>query len=182
MDMTTSDVIARIRAVDHKKVLRYSAVSFVAVPMTQIILIVFQYGLGWNGLEANTAAVAITVVPVYVMNRYWVWGKRDKNNFMTEILPFWLMTLLGLAISTLCVAFADSHFESPLMVNVANAFGFGMVWLLKFFVLDKAMFGRAQGHQRHFPLDESVLEEAGLTEDELVADGFVEGEYEAKLA
>lgn len=178
MSMRTADAIARIKAIDHRKVLRYSAVSFIAVPMTQIILLVFQYGLGWNGLEANTMAVAVTVVPVYVLNRYWVWGKRDKNNFVTEILPFWGMTLLGLVISTLCVAYADSHFESPLMVNLANAFGFGMVWLLKFFVLDKAMFGR----ERHFPIDESVLEEADVTEEELVADGFVEGDFEAKWA
>ena len=178
MSMTASEVIARIKAIDHRKVLRYSAVSFIAVPMTQIILLVFQYGFGWNGLEANTMAVAVTVVPVYVLNRYWVWGKRDKNNFVTEILPFWGMTLLGLLISTLCVAYADSHFESPLMVNLANAFGFGLVWVLKFAVLDRMMFGR----ERHFPIDESVLEEAEVTEDELVADGFVEGDFEAKWA
>lgn len=178
MSMTTTEVIARIRAIDHRKVLRYSAVSFVAVPLTQAILIIFQYGFGWSGLQANTMAVAVTVVPVYVMNRYWVWGKRDKNNFVTEILPFWGMTLLGLLISTLCVAYADSHFESPLMVNVANAFGFGVVWILKFAVIDKMMFGR----ERHFPIDEAVLEEAGVTEEELVADGFLEGEFEAKLA
>ena len=149
MSMSRADVVARIKAIDHKKVLRYSAVSFIAVPMTQIILLVFQYGFGWNGLEANTMAVAVTVVPVYVLNRYWVWGKRDKNNFVTEILPFWGMTLLGLIISTLCVAYADSHFESPLMVNLANAFGFGMVWLLKFLVLDRMMFGK----ERHFPVE-----------------------------
>ncbi len=178
MSMTATEVIARIKAIDHRKVLRYSAVSFIAVPMTQIILLVFQYGFGWNGLEANTMAVAVTVVPVYVLNRYWVWGKRDKNNFVTEILPFWGMTLLGLLISTLCVAYADSHFESPLMVNLANAFGFGLVWILKFAVLDRMMFGR----ERHFPIDESVLEEAEITEDELVADGFVEGDFEAKWA
>lgn len=178
MSMTATEVIARIKAIDHRKVLRYSAVSFIAVPMTQIILLVFQYGFGWSGLEANTMAVAVTVVPVYVLNRYWVWGKRDKNNFVTEILPFWGMTLLGLLISTLCVAYADSHFESPLMVNLANAFGFGLVWILKFAVLDRMMFGR----ERHFPIDESVLEEAEITEDELVADGFVEGDFEAKWA
>ena len=152
MSMSRADVVARIKAIDHRKVLRYSAVSFIAVPVTQIILLVFQYGFGWNGLEANTMAVAITVVPVYVLNRYWVWGKRDKNNFVTEILPFWGMTLLGLLVSTLCVAYADSHFESPLMVNVANAFGFGLVWLLKFLVLDRMMFGR----ERHFPVEEGL--------------------------
>ena len=132
MSVRTAAAITRIKAIDHRKVLRYSAVSFVAVPIT----------------------------------------------FVTEILPFWGMTLLGLVISTIFVAFAEHQFDSPIMVNVANAFGFGCVWLLKYFVLDKAMFGR----ERHFPIDESVLEEAEVTEEELVADGFVEGEFEAKWA
>ena len=178
MSMRTAAAITRIKAIDHRKVLRYSAVSFIAVPVTQAVLLFFQYGLGWSGLQANTMAVAVTIVPVYVMNRYWVWGTRDKNNFVTEILPFWAMTLLGLVVSTVCVAFAEHQFDSPVMVNVANAFGFGCVWLLKFFVLDKVMFGR----ERHFPIDESVLEEADVTEEELVAEGFVEGEFEAKWA
>ena len=178
MSVRTAAAIARIKAIDHRKVLRYSAVSIVAVPITQAVLLFFQYGMGWNGLQANTMAVAITIVPVYVMNRYWVWGKRDKNNFVTEILPFWGMTLLGLVVSTIFVAFAEHQFDSPIMVNVANAFDFGCVWLLKYFVLDKAMFGR----ERHFPIDESVLEEEGVTEEELVADGLVEGEFEAKWA
>lgn len=178
MSMSRSDMIARIKAIDHRKVLRYSAVSFVAVPITQVILLVCQYGFAWSGIQANTAAVAVTALPVYVMNRYWVWGKRDKNHFVTEILPFWGMTLLGLILSTICVAFAEHHFESPIMVNVANAFGFGLVWILKFAVLDKMMFGR----ERHFPIDEGVLEEGGVTEGELIVEGFVEGDLEAKLA
>lgn len=176
--MSTADVIAKLKAIDHRKVMRYSAVSMIAVPTTQGILLFCQYVLGWNGIEANTMAMAITMVPAYVLNRYWVWGKKDKNSFATEILPFWGMTLLGLVLSTICVAYAESHFESPLAVNVANAVGFGLVWFLKFALLDKMMFGR----ERHFPIDEAVLEESGVTEAELVADGFIEGDLEAKLA
>ena len=166
------------KELDWRKAMKYSAVSIIAVPITQVILLITHYGLEWSGVVSNLIAVGVTAVPAYVLNRYWVWGKRDKNNFVTEILPFWGMTLLGLVISTIFVAFAESHFNSPIMVNVANAFGFGCVWLLKFFVLDKAMFGR----ERHFPIDESVLEEADVTEEELVADGFVEGDFEAKWA
>ena len=102
-------------------------------------------------------AVAVTVVPVYVLNRYWVWGKKDKNNFVTEILPFWGMTLLGLIISTLCVAYADSHFESPLMVNLANAFGFGLVWVLKFAVLDRIVSEAGRSMSSFIGADEEKL-------------------------
>ena len=152
MSMSRTEVLARIKAVDYKKVLKYSTVSFIAVPVTQAILLICQLGFDMSGLAANTTAVAITCVPAYVLNRYWVWGKKDKNQFTTEILPFWGMTMLGLIMSTLMVAYADAHFESAIAVNLANAFGFGCVWLLKFLVLDKMMFGQ----HRHFPVEEPM--------------------------
>ena len=152
MSMSRGEVLARIKALDFKKVLRYSAVSVIAVPVTQAVLLICQLGLGWSGLASNTAAVCVTAVPAYILNRYWVWGKKDKNQFTTEILPFWGMTVLGLILSTLMVAYADAHFESAIAVNVANAAGFGCVWLLKFMVLDKMMFGS----HRHFPVEEPL--------------------------
>jgi hypothetical protein len=71
---------------------------------------------------------------------------------MTEVLPFWVITLIGLILSTICAHFADLWFESPIAVNVANAVGFGVVWVFKFVFLDRVMFG---GHQ-HFPVDEDL--------------------------
>jgi putative flippase GtrA len=144
------------RELDWRKAMKYSAVSIIAVPITQIILIVCHYGLGWNGVQSNLLAVTVTAVPAYVLNRYWVWGKKDKNNFKTEILPFWGMTLLGLIFSTLFVAYVDQNFESPLAINVANAAGFGVVWVFKFFILDKAMFG--QHHHFTPEIEEALIE------------------------
>lgn len=144
------------RELDWRKAMKYSAVSIIAVPITQIILIVCHYGLGWNGVQSNLLAVSITAVPAYVLNRYWVWGKKDKNNFKTEILPFWGMTLLGLIFSTLFVAYVDQNFDSPLAINVANAAGFGVVWVFKFFILDKAMFG--QHHHFTPEIEEALIE------------------------
>lgn len=147
----------RVRELDWRKAMKYSAVSVIAVPITQIILIIFHYWLGYSGVVSNFIAVCATAVPAYVLNRYWVWGKNDKNKFFTEILPFWLMTLLGLAFSTLFVAWADRVFtDRPLMVNVANAAGFGIVWVFKFFILDRAMFGR---HHHFSPeVEEELIE------------------------
>ena len=144
------------RELDWRKAMKYSAVSVIAVPITQVILIVCHYGLGWGGVESNLMAVAITAVPAYVLNRYWVWGKKDKNNFKTEILPFWGMTFLGLIFSTLFVAYVDRNFDSALLINVANAAGFGVVWVFKFFILDKAMFGRH--HHFNPEVEEALIE------------------------
>ena len=152
MARSRAEVLTRIREADYRKMLKYSAVSAVAFPFTQVLLLVFTLGLDWSFVTANLVAVSIMAFPAYVMNRYWVWGKKDKNRFMTEVLPFWVITLIGLILSTICAHFADQWFESPIAVNVANAVGFGLVWVFKFVFLDRVMFG---GHQ-HFPVDEDL--------------------------
>ncbi len=152
MPKSRAEVVARIREADYRKMLKYSAVSAIAFPVTQVMLLVFTVGLDWSFVTANVVAVSIMAFPAYLLNRYWVWGKRDKNRFTTEVLPFWLITLVGLGLSTLFAHYADQWFDSPLAVNAANAVGFGVVWVFKFLFLDKMMFG---AHQ-HFPVDEGL--------------------------
>ena len=155
MARSRAEVLARIREADYRKMLKYSAVSAVAFPFTQVLLLVFTKGFDWSFVKANLVAVTIMAFPAYAMNRYWVWGKKDKNRFTTEVLPFWIITLIGLGLSTICAHYADLWFDSDLAVNVANAVGFGLVWVFKFLFLDKVMFG---GHQ-HFPPDEELAAE-----------------------
>src|SRR4029453_12423048 len=108
--------------------------------------------LDMSGGQANLTAVTLMSVPAYILNRYWVWGKKDKNRFTTEILPFWIVTLVGLVLSTIFAHYADQWSDSPLAINLAYALGFGVVWIFKFLILDKAMFGA----HRHFPVDEQL--------------------------
>jgi putative flippase GtrA len=152
MARSRAEVLARIREADYKKFLKFSAVSAISFPFTQVLLLVFTLGLDWSFVTANLVAVTIMAFPAYAMNRYWVWGKKDKNSLMTEVVPFWVITLLGLGLSTVCAHYAEQWFDSALAVNFANAVGFGVVWIFKFFVLDRVMFG---GHQ-HFPPDEDL--------------------------
>ncbi len=150
--MSRADVVARIREADYGKMLKYSAVSAVAFPVTQVILLVCTGPLDMSGVAANITAVTLMSIPAYILNRYWVWGKRDKNRFTTEILPFWIVTLVGLVLSTIFAHYADQWSDSPLAINVANALGFGIVWIFKFLLIDKAMFGA----HRHFPIEEPL--------------------------
>lgn len=152
MARSHAEVLARIRAADYRKMLKYSAVSAVAFPFTQVLLLVFTLGFDWSFVMANLVAVSIMAFPAYLLNRYWVWGKKDKNRLMTEVVPFWVITLIGLGMSTICAHYADQWFESPLAVNLANAVGFGIVWVFKFLFLDRMMFGA----YRHFPVDEDL--------------------------
>ncbi|MEC9059646.1 MAG: GtrA family protein [Actinomycetota bacterium] len=122
------------------KLLRYSGVSVIAVLVTQSCLWLGLAVIKWPALAANIFAVTIGAVPAYLMNRSWVWGRRDSHSVREEILPFWLYNLLGLVMSTTLVALADIWFTSTAVLMLANLLAFGGLWVGKFFVLEKVLF------------------------------------------
>ena len=122
------------------KLLRYSGVSVITVLVTQSCLWLGLAVIKWPALAANVFAVTIGAVPAYLMNRSWVWGRRDSHSVRAEILPFWLYSLLGLVISTTLVALAEIWFTSTAVLMLANLVAFGALWLGKFFVLEKVLF------------------------------------------
>ena len=139
-------MLARVREGDVHRAVKYSAVSAVAFPVTQVLLLIGTLGLGWSSAVSNVVAVSLAAVPAYLLNRYWVWAKTGKNSLTTEVLPFWGLTLLGLLLSTILAAYGDHNFDSPLVANVANTVGFGTIWVFKFFALDRWMFGQGHHH------------------------------------
>ena len=122
------------------KALKYAGVSLVAVAVTQVVLIVAHAVFGWTFAWSNIAAVSIGCIPSYVLNRYWVWGKRGRNHFWREVFPFWAMALLGLVFSTVLVTLAERWSDAAIMLSAANLTAFGVLWIAKFFVLDSVLF------------------------------------------
>ena len=120
--------------------MRYCGVSVFNLCFGQSLLFFFHSILDWPGWIANITAVMISAVPAYLLSRHWVWGQRGRNSFKTEVLPFWSMAFLGLVISTVAVAIVDEHSESAVAVQLASIASFFVVWILKFFVLDRLMW------------------------------------------
>lgn len=126
---------------DLGKLLRYAAVSVITVPLGLMLLWLFLEVAEWQPLVANITAVVIATVPNYLLNRYWVWNKRGKNSVTRELAPYWIMALLGALLSTLLIWIADQFTDATLVFLAANFVAFGIVWVLKFFVLEKYLFG-----------------------------------------
>ncbi|MBW3573500.1 MAG: GtrA family protein [Actinobacteria bacterium] len=128
------------RAQFDRKPVRYSLVSVVAVGVSQLVLIVCNGLLDWSPVASNLAAVSIGCIPSYTLNRSWVWGKRGPNHLWREVAPFWALALLGLAFSTLLVHFAAGWNDSTLVVSAANLTAFGILWVVKYLLLDSLLF------------------------------------------
>jgi putative flippase GtrA len=131
-----------------KKMIRYSLVSVISVIFSQIVLGITFGLLHWTARTSNIVACSFATVPSYYLNRYWAWGKTGRSHLLKEVAPFWSLALLGLAFSTWAAAFAESHAKDisdarsvQTFIVMAAALGaFGVLWIGKFFILNKVLF------------------------------------------
>jgi len=123
-----------------RRILRYAGVSVVGVTAGQSLLFLFYVVLDWEAVVANTLAVTLATIPSYVLNRAWVWEKSGGHQFAAEILPFWGMAFLGLLLSNVLVHLVEQRSNSWVLVNIANLGAFGVLWIAKYFLLDRILF------------------------------------------
>jgi putative flippase GtrA len=136
-------VIDRFRG----KALRYLAVSALGTVITQVILLVLVGWFDWDGPLANVVAVCTSAVPAFFANRAWVWRKVGNHSLSREVVPFWVMAMLGLGLSTLFAWIAQQLTQAALAINAANLLGFGLLWVVKFLVLDTYLFSDDDAEQ-----------------------------------
>lgn len=121
--------------------------SVVGVVMGQSLILLFASGLDWSWGWANVAAVSLSTPPTYYLSRAWVWRKGGKSSLYAEVIPFWVMTFLGLLLSTICVVWLERQYPgNKLLANVGNVMGFGVLWVAKFFILDRLLFKVTHEH------------------------------------
>ena len=124
-----------------KKASRFLIVSAFNVVFGQSLLVLTHSWLGWSFAVSNGAAVAIGAGPAYVLTRYWVWEKRSKNHLVKEVLPFWGLAFFGLIVSTVATGIANTYTDAQVVLNLVNLASFGLIWVFKFFLFDRFMFG-----------------------------------------
>jgi putative flippase GtrA len=143
-----ADVLAFARTPGAQKFIKYSAVSVIAVIVGEVSLIFFQLALGFSPGWANLAQACVATVPSYILNRRWAWGKTGKGHLWREVVPFWVLSFIGLAVSevTAIVAgnYASSHHWSRsgkgYLVAVVVLLSYGVLWVGKFIIINKVLF------------------------------------------
>ena len=72
--------------------------------LSAAVLVALALGAGVPAGSANVVAVCCGIVPSYLANRRWVWGRAGRSDMLREVVPFWVLSLAGLALSTIAVA------------------------------------------------------------------------------
>ena len=123
-----------------EKIMRYCGVSVVNVVVGQSVLAFCLVVLGFGGVLSQFISATVSAVPAYILSRRWVWKQQGKDSFRTEVLPFWTMAVVGLAFAVTCISIVQRYTDAPLVVMATSLAAFGVVWVVKYFVLDKVMW------------------------------------------
>ena len=138
---TLTQFLRRLGDQSGGKLLRFGAVSAFNVVFGQTLLYGAQTVLDWAAVTSNIFSVTVSAIPAYLLSRYWVWQKRGKNHLMKEVLPFWSLAILGFVLSTTAVWFVEKQWDPrPIFINLTSLTAFGVVWVSKFFILDRFLF------------------------------------------
>src|SRR3954453_20158172 len=147
-----AQVLTRSRALaatpTGRKAIRYSLVSVVAVAVNQAVLALAFDAFGWTAASANVLATVAGTIPSYVLSRRWVWRKTGRSHLMKEIVPFALLGLAGLVLTTLAAAgaerfaeaFTDVRHVQAAIVMAATLGTFGVLWVMRYVILDRILF------------------------------------------
>jgi putative flippase GtrA len=144
-----------------EKLIKYCFGSASGVVTDAVVLVLAKEVLDQSNMTSHLLAVTVATVPNYTINRYWTWQQSGKNRLWGEVIPFWVMALLGFAMSTLFVSYADHQWGTTPAVLAANLAGFGVVWPAKFLVLDRLMWKVAASHLDEDGTDASDVGDAG---------------------
>jgi putative flippase GtrA len=151
----TSAVDARGETCAHRtlwqRVTRCMSVSVVTTVISLGTLTIATAGIGMAAWIANIVATAVATAPGYHLNRRWTWGRRDASDPWREVAPFWTLSFIGLALSTVLVGVADawaSGIHLPGVLHTmslwcAQLSGFGLLWIVQFVLLDRVVFARS---------------------------------------
>ena len=129
-----------------KRLFRYTMVSVVSTVVSfGVLALVFGVFHLWGEIGSTVFANVVATVPSYYLNRMWVWGKGGKSHLMKEIVPFWVMSALGIVVSIggaavarhIGIAHHLSHFDQTVVVLAANLISFGIFWVLKYLVFNR---------------------------------------------
>ncbi len=128
------------------RALRCMVVSVGTTALSAIVLVTLALGFGVPAGTANVIGVCCGIVPSYLGNRRWVWGRSGRGSLRREVAPFWVLSLAGLVASTVSVAWAArTTAQLPMTVRAvvlpaANIAVFGTLWLVQFVLLDRVIF------------------------------------------
>jgi putative flippase GtrA len=143
----------------HKK-LRYAAVAMAFLPVGQGLIQVLGPWLN-DYTAASLLAAAIVTVPNFFANRHFVWRVTSDEKLRRQVVTFWVAVMLAVLLTTFFTYIVENGMVGQrtlvrgIAVFFAQVLGFGVVWIGRFFLLDRWLFKLAN-HPREQQLSTEI--------------------------
>ncbi|MEM9133027.1 MAG: GtrA family protein [Actinomycetota bacterium] len=141
IDLPVADSIGGHGPSNRTKLIRYAVVTLIASPGNLALYGLLLALTTWPAIAANLAAAVTIAVPTFILNRRWVWSRRDASAFRSEILPYWAATVLNVALSSAAAARLDAAGAGDGTLVAATFAVYAVLWLVRFAFLD-VLFSR----------------------------------------
>jgi putative flippase GtrA len=154
MLVSQSGLIAYARTEEARKKLRYAAVSLVFFPLGQGLIQVLGLWLD-DYTAASLLAWAIATVPGFFAYKRFVWRDMSRENLHRQLLVFWVAVMLTVSLTTLFSYLVQNAMEDqPVLARGAAVFcaqmlGFVIVWVGRYFLLDRWLSARSPAAEEH---------------------------------
>jgi putative flippase GtrA len=128
---------------------RAAATSVAATVVSQVVLLAVL-ATGGVAVLASTLAWAAGAVLNFVITRRWVWGRTGRPRVRRELLPYLAVIGLG-GLASIGLTTLSGSLLTPLnlphvwwvvLVDGAYVASYALVFVLKFTLLDRLVFGR----------------------------------------
>jgi putative flippase GtrA len=131
-----------------QKLQRYFVASVVNVLAAEAVVVIAFGLLHWSATRTAVLAAVVAAIPAYWLARRWVWGRTGRSHLRHEVLPFWGLALLGLALNTWVAGVAErvgaevtaSRSLQTLILMGAGLGVSGAFWVARFLLLNGVLF------------------------------------------
>lgn len=169
------EVVAWSKTHQGRKLIRFTSVSVVSTAVSLTLIALFYGVTRWMGVvEATVSANVLATIPAYNLNRRWTWGKSGRSHVVKEVMPFWIMSSLGIAASFFGSLLArhivrTNHFPhsvNTLIVLGVNFLSFAIFWVLKLIVFNRIFHvDELEEVEEHLVHDEEIEHATELAHD-----------------
>jgi putative flippase GtrA len=138
------------------KYTRYFLGSVITTVISFLTLTIL-YGVvhRWGAVTCTVIANVVATIPAYWLNRTWTWGKTGKSDTWREVVPFWVASLAGIAISMVTAAWAADlarahhlhRLGQTVLVDGANLAAYGVLFIGKYLLFER-LFLAAERRRR----------------------------------
>jgi putative flippase GtrA len=129
------------------KFFRYGATSVIALGISEVALLIAS-ALGVTATLAAVIGNLAGTVPSYLMSRYWIWSEAPRERVGKQVVQYWMISLVSMAITSLSTGAISSAAPSVGADHlIAVGGGFFAVnflcWVGKYVVYQKLVFVEA---------------------------------------